>query len=141
MSGSGGQGSAWSHLLDDEDERYSEPAFFEHVSLRSRPKPHRAHPDRDRSHPPLFCPAPRINEPLRGYRCPACARRIHHEASVWDAQAAADRALATIGRALAAAFGLVRDLPRWAEITVGLVLTVFPVLGWLAANGWIRGMQ
>ena len=137
-----GQGESWSHLLDgdeDEDEeRYREPALFQHVSLgrERRPGPH---PHRGRAHPPLYCDRPRFREPWRGYRCPACGRPVHHEASVFDAHEAADRALATIGRALVAVYELMRDLPRWAEVTVGLVLVVFPVAGWLAAHGWIRG--
>ncbi len=103
----------------------------------ARQRPAREHVTRDNTHPPLACPRPRFNEPWRGYRCPACGRPMHHELNVYDAHETADRALATIGRAAVACYRLVRDLPRWAELVVGLVLTVAPVLGWLAANGWM----
>ena len=122
---------------EEGEERYQEPALFQHVSLgrERRPGPH---PHTGRSHPPFACPNPRYLEPWRGYRCPACGRPMHHEANALDAHETADRALQTIGRAAAAVWELVRDLPRWAEVTVGLVLTVAPVAGWLAANGWMR---
>lgn len=126
--------------MDDDDEggRYAEPALFDYVRVApDRPRPHQAHPHTGRTHPPLACPAPRISEPLRGYRCPACMRRVHHEASAWDAHEAADRALAALGAAIVAAVRLLRDMPRWAEVGVGLALTVAPLLGWAAAQGWI----
>ncbi len=114
------------------------PAEWRDYDERRRERPAREHPTKDGVHPPLYCPKPKINEPWRGYRCPACARPMHHELNVYDARESADRALQTIGRAAVAVYELARDLPRWAEVTVGLVLTVAPVLGWLAANGWMR---
>ncbi len=103
-----------------------------------RQRPSREHPTSSRAHPPLACDRPRFREPWRGYRCPACGRPVHHEATAWDRHEFANQVLAAAGAAAGQAAYIVRTLPRWAEITVGLVLTVAPVLGWLAVNGWIR---
>lgn len=101
-----------------------------------RARPARMHPTVDRRHPRLACSAPRWPEPWRGYRCPACGGRMlldTHE----TVREAADRRLETISRAAVTAYGIVRDLPRWAEVLVGLVLTAGPVLGWLDVKGWL----
>lgn len=101
-----------------------------------RARPAREHPVADRTHPRLCCPRPRWPQPWKGYRCPACGRPVlldEHE----TVREATDRRLEMVGRAAVAAYEIVRDLPRWAEVLVGLVLTAGPVLGWLDVKGWL----
>ena len=103
---------------------------------RERARPVREHPTQDRAHPRLSCPRPRWPEPWRGYRCPACGRPVlldEHE----TVREATDRRLEAAGRATAAAWEIVRDLPRWAEVVIGLVLVAAPLLGWLDVKGWL----
>ena len=94
------------------------------------------HPRSDRTHPPLFCPAPRISEPLRGFRCPACARRMHHDGHE-SPRDFGYRVTGQLGAALADATGRLRDMPHWAEKLTGVLLVAGGLLSWLALQGWI----
>lgn len=93
-------------------------------------------------HPPLDCPSPRLMATLRGYyRCPACGLKVRLAGSrTWreDGYERADRVLAAVGEAVRQCADLARELPRWAEVAVGLVLLAGPALAWLSAQGWLE---
>ena len=120
---------------DEREERYDPEPMSSFIEIPHYKRRY-GHPGLDRTHPPLQCPAPRIPEPLRGHRCPACARRIRFEDYV-TAQDMADTALEHIAGAIGQAWRLTRDMPRWAADLLGVVLLSAGILGIMAYEGLI----
>lgn len=72
-----------------------------------------------RGHPPLECPAPRIDPGIRGYyRCPACAAKVRLAGDRTAREVGyemADRGMSALAEALWAALEVLRIRPREAE--------------------------